>query len=177
MILVHLKSYNLLHPSHKFPTSAKYGRPHFGQIASSSLSTVSSTSTNSNLSNKSFSCSNLPLLIKVLSLSFHFFSLSLTASLFLFLQFLSLSLSFFSHSLFLKFMSFNFTLFLLLSLKSFSTSTDVLASMVAQVYLTSFTPVNFLSNFKKAGVYPFNPSGLDDQQLASSTSNGEANPY
>ena len=49
--------------------------------------------------------------------------------------------------------------------------------MVAQVYLTSFTPVNFLSDFKKPGVYPFNCSGVDDQQLASSTSNGEANPY
>ena len=41
-------------------------------------------------------------------------------------------------------------------------TTDVLASMVAQAYPTSFTPVNVLSSFKKAGVYPFNPSEVDD---------------
>ena len=38
--------------------------------------------------------------------------------------------------------------------------------MVAQAYPTSFTPVNVLSGFKKAGVYPFNPSEVDDQQLS-----------
>ena len=48
-------------------------------------------------------------------------------------------------------------------------TTDVLASMVAQAYPTSFTPVNVLSGFKKAGVYPFNPSEVDDRQLAPST--------
>ena len=41
-------------------------------------------------------------------------------------------------------------------------TTDVLASMVAQAYPTSFTPVNVLSGFKKAGMYPFNPSEVDD---------------
>ena len=48
-------------------------------------------------------------------------------------------------------------------------TTDVLASMIAQAYPTSFTPVNVLSGFKKAGVYPFNPSEVDDRQLAPST--------
>ena len=48
-------------------------------------------------------------------------------------------------------------------------TTDVLASVVAQAYLTSFTPVNILSGFKKTGVYPFNPSVVDDRQLAPST--------
>ena len=48
-------------------------------------------------------------------------------------------------------------------------TTDVLASMVAQAYPTSFTPVNVLSGFRKAGVYPFNPSEVDDRQLAPST--------
>ena len=47
-------------------------------------------------------------------------------------------------------------------------TTDVLASMVAQAYLTSFTPVNILSGFKKMGVYPFNPNAVDDWQLAPS---------
>ena len=48
-------------------------------------------------------------------------------------------------------------------------TTDVLASMVAQAYPTSFTPVNVLSGFKKAGVYPFNPSEVNDRQLVPST--------
>jgi len=41
--------------------------------------------------------------------------------------------------------------------------------MVAQAYPTSFTPVNVLSGFKKAGVYPFNPSEVNDRQLVPST--------
>ena len=44
-------------------------------------------------------------------------------------------------------------------------TTDVLASMVAQAYPTSFTPVNVLSGFKKAGVYTFNPSEVDQGQI------------
>ena len=47
-------------------------------------------------------------------------------------------------------------------------STHVLASIVALVYEASFTTVNVLSGFKK-GVYPFNPSEIDDRQLAPST--------
>ena len=35
-------------------------------------------------------------------------------------------------------------------------TTEILASMVAQAYPTSFTPVNVLRGFKKAGMYPFN---------------------
>ena len=45
---------------------------------------------------------------------------------------------------------------------------DLLASMVGQAYPTTFTPVNVLSGFKKAGIYPFNPSSVDDRQLAPS---------
>ena len=44
-----------------------------------------------------------------------------------------------------------------------------MASMVAQAYPTSFTPVNVVSGFKKVGMYPFNPSEVDDRQLAPST--------
>ena len=48
-------------------------------------------------------------------------------------------------------------------------TTDVLASMVGQAYPTAFTPVNIFSGFKKTGIYPFNPSAVDDRQLAPST--------
>ena len=47
-------------------------------------------------------------------------------------------------------------------------TTDILASMVGQAYPTAFTPVNILSGFKKTGIYPFNPSSVDDRQLAPS---------
>ena len=46
---------------------------------------------------------------------------------------------------------------------------DVLALMVGQAYQTAFTPVNVLSGFRKTGIYPFNPSSVDDQKLAPST--------
>ena len=42
---------------------------------------------------------------------------------------------------------------------------DVLASLVSQAYPTAFTPVNVLSGFKKTGIYPFNPSSVNDRQL------------
>ena len=45
---------------------------------------------------------------------------------------------------------------------------DLLASMVGQAYPTAFTPVNILSGFKKMGIYPFNPSSVDDRQLVPS---------
>ena len=45
---------------------------------------------------------------------------------------------------------------------------DLLASMVGQAYPTAFTPVNVLSGFKKTGIYPFNPSSVDDRQLVPS---------
>ena len=37
-----------------------------------------------------------------------------------------------------------------------------------KVYPTAFTPVNILSGFTKTGIYPFNPSSVDDRQLAPS---------
>ena len=43
---------------------------------------------------------------------------------------------------------------------------DILASMVGQAFPNAFTPVNILSGFKKTGIYPFNPSAVDDRQLA-----------
>ena len=47
-------------------------------------------------------------------------------------------------------------------------TTDILASMVREAYTTGFTPLNILSGFKKTGIYPFNPSSVDDRQLAPS---------
>lgn len=47
-------------------------------------------------------------------------------------------------------------------------TTDILASMVGQAFPNAFTPVNVLSGFKKTGIYPFNPSAVDDKQLAPS---------
>ena len=46
--------------------------------------------------------------------------------------------------------------------------TDVLALMVGQAYTSAFTPVNVLSGFRNTGIYPFNPSSVDDRQLAPS---------
>ncbi len=45
---------------------------------------------------------------------------------------------------------------------------DLLASMVGLAYPISFTPVNILSGFRKTGIYPFNPSAIDDRQMAPS---------
>lgn len=45
---------------------------------------------------------------------------------------------------------------------------DLLASMVGQAYPTAFTPVYVLSGLKKTGIYPSNPSSVDDRQLAPS---------
>ena len=47
-------------------------------------------------------------------------------------------------------------------------TTDILASMVGQAFPNAFTHVNVLSGFKKTGIYPFNPSAVDDKQLAPS---------
>ena len=41
--------------------------------------------------------------------------------------------------------------------------------MVGEAYPTAFTPVNILSGFKKMGIYPLNPSSVDDRQLAPSS--------
>ena len=41
-------------------------------------------------------------------------------------------------------------------------TTDVLALMVAQASQASFTPIHVLYGFKKAGIYPFNHSEIDD---------------
>ena len=48
-------------------------------------------------------------------------------------------------------------------------TTDVLASVVGQAYPTAFSPVNIFSGFKKTGIYPFNPSAVDDRELVPST--------
>ena len=47
-------------------------------------------------------------------------------------------------------------------------TTDILASKVGQAYPTAFTPVNILIGFKMIGIYPFNPSSVDDRPLAPS---------
>ena len=47
-------------------------------------------------------------------------------------------------------------------------TSDVIARLVAEAWPHSFTPVNILSGFKKRGVYPLNPSEVDDRMLAPS---------
>ena len=47
-------------------------------------------------------------------------------------------------------------------------TTNILASLVGQAFPNAFTPVNVLSGFNKTGIYPFNPSAVDDRQLAPS---------
>jgi hypothetical protein len=47
-------------------------------------------------------------------------------------------------------------------------TTEILASMVGQAFPSSFTPVNILSGFRKTGIYLFNPSSVNDRQLAPS---------
>jgi hypothetical protein len=45
---------------------------------------------------------------------------------------------------------------------------DILASLVAEAWPSSFTSVNIMSGFKKCGLFPFNPSAVDDRQSAPS---------
>ncbi len=47
-------------------------------------------------------------------------------------------------------------------------TTDVLASLVAEAWPCSFTLLNIMSGFRKCGMFPFNPSAVDDRQLAPS---------
>ena len=47
-------------------------------------------------------------------------------------------------------------------------STDVLASLLAQAWPESVTPVNVMSGFRKCGIYPLNPGQISDRQLAPS---------
>ena len=43
-------------------------------------------------------------------------------------------------------------------------TTDILASHVADAWLHSHTLLNIMSGFKKCGIYPFNPSAVEDRQ-------------
>uniref|UniRef100_A0A1X7SKR4 HTH CENPB-type domain-containing protein n=3 Tax=Amphimedon queenslandica TaxID=400682 RepID=A0A1X7SKR4_AMPQE len=45
---------------------------------------------------------------------------------------------------------------------------DKLAALVADAWPHSFTTLNILSGFKKCGLFPFNPSAVDDRRLAPS---------
>jgi len=45
---------------------------------------------------------------------------------------------------------------------------DMLASLVAEAWPSSFTAVNIMAGFKKTGVYPLNPGEVTDRQLAPS---------
>ena len=47
-------------------------------------------------------------------------------------------------------------------------TSDKLASLVADVWPLSLTPLNILSGFKKTGIYPINPSEVTDRQIAPS---------
>ena len=43
---------------------------------------------------------------------------------------------------------------------------DILAALVGDAFAQSHTSLNILGGFKKAGIYPFNPGEVSDQQLA-----------
>ena len=45
---------------------------------------------------------------------------------------------------------------------------DKLASLVAEAWPHSFTPLNIMSGFKKCGVFPINPGEVTDRQIAPS---------
>ena len=45
---------------------------------------------------------------------------------------------------------------------------EKLALLVAEAWPTTFTPVNIMAGFKKAGVHPLNPGVVSDRQIAHS---------
>ena len=47
-------------------------------------------------------------------------------------------------------------------------TTEILASLVAEAWPCSFTSLNIMSGFKKCGLFPLNPSAVDDRQSAPS---------
>jgi len=47
-------------------------------------------------------------------------------------------------------------------------TSDKLASLVAEAWPLSLTPLYILAGFKKTGIYPINPSEVNDRQLAPS---------
>ena len=48
-------------------------------------------------------------------------------------------------------------------------TSDKLASLVAEAWPLSLSPLNIMSGFKKTGIYPLNPSEVTDRQIAPST--------
>ncbi len=47
-------------------------------------------------------------------------------------------------------------------------TTDAIASLLAEAWPRSITPVNIMSGFKKCGTYPLNPGEIDDRDLSPS---------
>ena len=47
-------------------------------------------------------------------------------------------------------------------------TSDKLASLVAEAWPLSLSPLNIMSGFKKTGIYPINPSEVTDRQIAPS---------
>ena len=47
-------------------------------------------------------------------------------------------------------------------------TSDVIATLVAEAWPMSLTPVNIMGGFKKCGIYPINPGEVRDRQLAPS---------
>ena len=43
---------------------------------------------------------------------------------------------------------------------------DVIASLIAEVWPQSMTPLNIMGGFRKCGIYPLNPGAVTDRQLA-----------
>ena len=55
-------------------------------------------------------------------------------------------------------------------------TTDVIASLVAEAWPQSMTPLNIMSGFRKCGIYPINPGEVSDRQLAPSKAVRPKNP-
>ena len=47
-------------------------------------------------------------------------------------------------------------------------TTEAIAALVGEAWPQSMTPINILSGFRKTGIHPFNPSEVNDRQLAPS---------
>ena len=47
-------------------------------------------------------------------------------------------------------------------------TSDILASLLGEIWPSSVSPVNIMSGFKKSGAYPLNPGEVADCQLATS---------
>ena len=56
-------------------------------------------------------------------------------------------------------------------------TSDVIASLVGEVWPQSPTPLNIMGGFRKCGIYPLNPRAVTDRQLALSCATTATLPH